>query len=310
VLISRRDEGTQRVLAGLTKDLGDLIAIALSDRLCEDVILNDDGQLWMKRLSEPWLHLGELSEDDAESVVRAIAHLHHREIPRDAPILEAVIPENGSRFEGVLPPICSRATFCIRKRAIRVYTLSDYVHSGILECDQAEELRLAISQRKTIIVSGSTGSGKTTLVNALLHAIEQAASQDRVILIEEVSELQCCVPNTTSMLTTEGADLRKLVRVAMRLRPDRIIIGEVRGPEALDMLKAFLTGHPGLSTVHGDNCDRALARMATLVNEGSDKVDALALIRDAVDVVVHINGPTETSGRKVTEIRWLNRSVT
>jgi P-type conjugative transfer ATPase TrbB len=271
---NRRDEGTQRILDGLRTDLGELIGEALTDPLCEDIALNDDGQLWAKHLSGPWLRLGELSESDAESVVRAIAHLQRRDMPRDAPILEAVIPGNGSRFEAILPPISARATFSIRKKAVRIYTLEDYVQSGIMSTSQADDLQAAIRRRKTILVSGGTGSGKTTLVNALLHAIEQWTPKDRVILIEEVSELQCCVPNTTSMLTTETADLRRLVRVTMRLRPSRIIIGEVRGPEALDMLKAFLSGHPGLSTVHADNCDRALTRLATLVNEGSDNVDA------------------------------------
>jgi P-type conjugative transfer ATPase TrbB len=308
-MINASNEGTLRVLAGLEKDLGELIAMALADPLCEDVVLNDDGRLWMKRLGESWLWLGLVSESDAESVVRSIAHLYNREMPKEAPILEAVIPRNGSRFEGVLPPICSRPTFCIRKKAIRVYALDDYVLSGIMSESQANEIREAIANRKTIIVSGSTGSGKTTLVNALLHAIEAVASQDRVILIEEVPELQCSVPNTTSMLTTEVADLRRLVRVAMRLRPDRIIIGEVRGPEALDMLKAFLTGHPGLGTIHATDSSRAVSRLASLAREASDNIDAEGLIHAAIDVVVHIDGPTETCGRRIREIRWLQEGV-
>jgi type IV secretion system protein VirB11 len=145
-----------------------------------------------------------------------------------------------------------------------VFTLDDYVAAGTMTSDQASALRAAVAARKNILVAGGTSTGKTTLTNALLA--EVAKTSDRVVLIEDTRELQCKAPNLVALRTKDGvATLSDLVRSSLRLRPDRIPIGEVRGPEALDLLKAWGTGHPGgIGTIHAGTALGALRRLEQL----------------------------------------------
>jgi type IV secretion system protein VirB11 len=151
------------------------------------------------------------------------------------------------------------------------------------------------------LVVGGTQSGKTTLANGLLHELSTAiGSTQRVLMIEETRELRCSVPNHIALRTTETVDMTRLVRTALRLRPDRIIVGEVRGAEALAMLKAWNTGHPGgIATVHANDARAGLIRLEQLVQEANVPPQP-ALIAEAVDlIVVIVRTPT---GRKITEI--------
>jgi type IV secretion system protein VirB11 len=153
----------------------------------------------------------------------------------------------------------------------------------------ADALRAAVTQRCNILVAGGTSSGKTTLANALLA--EMAHVDARVILIEDTRELQCPLPDTVALRTRPPhVSMTELVRSTMRLRPDRIVVGEVRGPEALDMLKAWNTGHPGgIATVHANSASAALYRVEQLVQEAVITVPR-QLIAEAIDIVVFISG--------------------
>ena len=155
--------------------------------------------------------------------------------------------------------------FAIRKPAVAVFNLDDYVEAGIMLPEQAVLLRQAVEQRRNVLVAGGTSSGKTTLVNALLA--EVAKTSDRVILIEDTRELQCQAQNLVALRTKDSvASLSDLVRSSLRLRPDRIPIGEVRGSEALDLLKAWGTGHPGgIGTIHAGSALGALRRLEQLI---------------------------------------------
>ncbi len=280
--------------------LGPAIAGFLEDAGIVEVMLNPDGRLWIDRLSEGLADTGErLSREDGERIVRLVAHHVGAEVHPDAPRVSAELPETGERFEGLLAPIVSAPAFAIRKPAVAIFTLDDYVATGIMNAGQAEMLRVAVAARKNILVAGGTSTGKTTLTNALLAEI--ANSTDRVVLIEDTRELQCAATNLVALRTKDGvATLSDLVRSSLRLRPDRIPIGEVRGPEALDLLKAWGTGHPGgIGTIHAGSAIGALRRLEQLIQEAVVTVPR-ALIAETVDVVALLAG--RGTSRRLAEL--------
>lgn len=270
--------------------LGPAIARFLEDPEIVEIMLNPNGRLWIDRLSHGLADTSErLSPADGERIVRLLAHHVGAEVHPGHPRVSAELPETGERFEGLLPPVVAAPAFAIRKPAVAVFTLGDYVAAGIMTADQAEVLRAAVAARKNILVAGGTSTGKTTLANALLA--EVAKTGDRVVLIEETRELQCPAPNLVAIRTKDGvASLSDLVRSSLRLRPDRIPIGEVRGAEALDLLKAWGTGHPGgIGTIHAGTALGALRRMDQLIQEAVVTVPR-ALIAETIDLVAVLSG--------------------
>jgi type IV secretion system protein VirB11 len=265
-----------------------------------EVMLNPDGRLWVDRLGSGMADTGHrLSPEAGERIVRLVAHHVGCEVHDKAPRVSAELPETGERFEGLLPPIVQAPTFAIRKPASSVFTLEDYVRSGIMSAAQADSLREAVLSRQNILVAGGTGSGKTTLANALLA--EVAKTSDRVVLIEDIRELQCAAPNCVALRTRDGiTSLAELVRSSLRLRPDRIPIGEVRGAEALDLIKAWGTGHPGgIGTIHAGTALGALRRLEQLIQEAVVTVPRLALA-DTIDIIaILVRTP---NGRRLTEL--------
>ncbi|MCO6180857.1 P-type conjugative transfer ATPase TrbB [Ciceribacter sp. RN22] len=280
--------------------MGPSIARHLADPAVVEIMLNPDGRLWVDRLKEGLADTGEtLLAADGERIVRLVAHHVGAEVHPGSPRVSAELPETGERFEGLLPPVVAAATFAIRKPAVAVFTLSDYVAAGIMSEAQADVLRLSVERRRNILVAGGTSTGKTTLTNALLA--EVAKSSDRVVLIEDTRELQCASPNLVALRTRDGiASLSDLVKSSLRLRPDRIPIGEVRGAEALDLLKAWGTGHPGgIGTIHASSAIGALRRLEQLVQEAVVSVPR-ALIADTIDLIAVLSG--RGTARCLTEI--------
>jgi type IV secretion system protein TrbB len=270
--------------------LGPLIAGHLEDPGVVEVMLNPDGRLWIDRLSGGLEDTGaRVGPADAERIVRLVAHHVGLEVHAGSPRISAELPESGERFEGLVPPVVAAPCFAIRRPAVAVFALSDYVQGGIMTCLQADLLRAAVRERKNILVAGGTSTGKTTLVNALLA--EVAKTGDRVVLIEDTRELQCAAPNLVALRTKDGAaTLSDLVRSALRLRPDRIPIGEVRGAEALDLLKAWGTGHPGgVGTLHAGSAMGALRRLEQLIQEAVVTVPR-ALIAETIEVIAVLTG--------------------
>ena len=280
-----RIEAKQRSTRMLRTAMGGAIAEWLADPLVIEIMLNPDGRLWVDRLGQGIVESSEtLSAADGERIIRLVAHHVGAEVHSAAPRVSAELPGGGERFEGLLPPVVSAPAFAIRKPAIAVFTLADYVTAGIMSDAEAAILRTAVAARLNILVAGGTGTGKTTLVNALLA--EMAGSQDRIVLIEDTRELQCAAPNLVAMRTKDGvASLADLVRSSLRLRPDRIPVGEVRGAEALDLLKAWGTGHPGgVGTIHAGSALGALRRMEQLIQEAVVTVPR-ALLAETIDLV-------------------------
>ncbi|WP_256439745.1 P-type conjugative transfer ATPase TrbB [Paracoccus methylovorus] len=284
----------------LRSALGPAISAYLQDPGVIEVMLNPDGRIWVDRLAEGLADTGEhLSPEDGERIVRLVAHHVGAEVHARSPRVSAELPESGERFEGLLPPVVAAASFAIRKPAVAVFTLDDYVSAGIMTRMQAEALRLGVATRANILVAGGTSTGKTTLTNALLA--EVAMTGDRVIIIEDTRELQCAAPNLVAMRTKDGvATLSDLVRSSLRLRPDRIPIGEVRGAEALDLLKAWGTGHPGgIGTIHAGSGIGALRRLEQLIQEAVVTVPR-ALIAETIDLVAVLAG--RGSNRRLVEL--------
>lgn len=297
---------TSRGLAMLRTALGPSVTAMLDAPDTIEVIANPDGRLWLECVGKgriPTPHRLEASE--TERVIRLVATLTGGEASRITPIVSAELPpiangKGGERFEGVLPPVSRAPCFAIRKPASRVFTLSDYVRSGVMTADQAADLRSAVARRANIIVAGGTGSGKTTLANTLLDEIAHLG--ERVVILEDTRELQCTAEDVVALRTQPGAvTLSDLVRSTLRLRPDRIIVGEVRGSEALDLLKAWNTGHPGgIATLHANSAQAALARLEQLTMEVCE-TPPRALIAEAIDLIVFVErgGP---AGRRIPEI--------
>ena len=292
-------DGRRRAM--LRTAMGPTIAAALADPLVIEVMVNPDGALRLDRLGEGRVDTEVRFEPaQVERIVRLVASHARSEVHASAPIVSAELPPHGEgageRFEGVLPPVSLAPCFSIRKPAARLYTLADYVADGVMPDATARLLSAAVSDRRNILIAGGTSSGKTTLANALLA--EMGGLDERVILIEDTRELQSPAPDTVALRTRAGAvTMADLVRSTLRLRPDRIIVGEVRGPEALDMLKAWNTGHPGgIATVHANSAASALFRIEQLVQEAVVTVPR-RLIAEAIDLVVFIAG--RGKGRRV-----------
>ena len=287
---SQKPEAFARGARMLRTALGATITHLLEDPTVVEIMLNPDGRLWVDRLSQGLADTGErLSAADGERIVRLVAHHVGAEVHPRSPRVSAELPETGERFEGLLPPVVAAPAFAIRKPAVAVFTLDDYVAAGIMSADQAVVLRDAVASRANILVAGGTSTGKTTLTNALLA--EVAKTDDRVVIIEDTRELQCSAPNLVAMRTKDGvATLSELVRSSLRLRPDRIPIGEVRGSEALDLLKAWGTGHPGgIGTIHAGTGIGALRRLEQLIQEAVVTVPR-ALIAETIDLVAVLSG--------------------
>src|SRR6185312_2822398 len=302
-------EASDRRRAMLRTAMGPVIAAALADSQVIEVMVNPDGALRLDRLGSGRCDTGTmLGAEEVERIIRLVASHARTEVHGLAPIVSAELPPHGhglagERFEGLLPPIAPGPCFSIRKPAWRIHTLADYVSDGIMSAELARLLSLAVADRRNILVAGGTSSGKTTLANALLA--EPGIHDERVILIEDTRELQCAAPDTVALRTRSGVvSMADLVRSTLRLRPDRIIVGEVRGGEALDMLKAWNTGHPGgIATVHANSAESALYRLEQLIQEVVTTVPR-RLIAEAIDTIVFISG--RGTARRIETISQLD----
>ena len=281
---------SERTLAMLRTAMGADIAQALDDPKVIEIMLNPDGHIWVDKIGVGRFDTDKsLTPKEGERVVRLVASHINQDVTAKAPIISAELPGNGERFEGLMPPVVQAPCFSIRKGAVAVFTLDDYVKAGTMTKAQAEALKYAVTSRQNILIVGGTSSGKTTLANALLSQVSKTG--DRVLILEDTRELQCEAKDTVALRTHgKNVTLADLVRSTLRLRPDRIIVGEVRGPEALDMLKAWNTGHPGgIATVHANSAKAGLSRIEQLILEGAQVVPR-TLIAEAINVIVFISG--------------------
>jgi type IV secretion system protein TrbB len=292
----------ERSVEKLRRDLGPEVLRALYDPKTVEILLNPDGKLWQERLGEKLVHIGEMEASRAEAIIKTVAGHHGKEVTRTTPLLEGELPLDGSRFAGQLPPVVHAPTFAIRKKAVAIFSLEHYVEAGIMTGQQCAVICDAIAAHRNILVIGGTGSGKTTLVNAIIHRMVEIAPNERVVIIEDTGEIQCAAQNAVQYHTTLDVTMTLLLKATLRMRPDRILVGEVRGPEALDLLMAWNTGHEGgAATLHANNARAGLDRLAMLISMNRESPRTIEpLIAEAVHVLVHIaRTPT---GRTIAEI--------
>lgn len=292
----------ERAKHKLARDMGPLLMDALNDPRTVELMLNADGRIWQECLGEPMKCIGELRTAQGEAIIKTVAGYHGKEITRLKPIIEGELPLDGSRFAGQLPPIVPAPTFAIRKKAIAVFTLDQYVSAGIITERQCEVLRAAVRNHRNVLIIGGTGSGKTTLVNAMIEEMTVAHPSERICIIEDTGEIQCSAENFVQYHTSLNVPMTALLKVILRMRPDRILVGEVRGAEALDLLDAWNTGHEGgAATLHANNAAAGLARLKSLITRNPSAPSEIEpLIGEAVHLVVHIARVPE--GRRVQEI--------
>lgn len=284
----------------LRRNLGDLVLDALNDKTVIEVMLNDDSSLWIDRLGEGMKRIGSVSQVQALSIIQTVAGILGTTVNSENPVLECELPIDGSRFEALIPPLVAKPIFTLRKKALLIFSLDDYVQKGIMTARQKEVIEQAILDRKNILVVGGTGTGKTTLANAVLDCVARVDPDHRVVIIEDTKELQCNAENKVFLRTSEHKDMTQLLRATMRLRPDRIVVGEVRDGSALALLKAWNTGHPGgVGTVHANDAKAALIRVGQLIQEAGVPPNP-ELIAEAVNVVVSIK--RTASSRVVEEV--------
>lgn len=267
-----------------------------------EIMLNPDQTLWIEEFGRPMYEAARIAPNDAAAIMNAIAHFHETILDRERPVLECELPVDGSRFEGIVPPLAANPSFTIRKKATRVFPLEEYRDLSILTPAQYDALLNAVAGRKNILIVGGTGSGKTTLANAIIDAMVRHNASDRFVILEDTNEIQCRAENHVIMRTNEraGIGMRQLLRITLRYRPDRVLIGEVRGGEALDLLKAWNTGHPGgLCTIHADSGALALERLEQCIEEVSVNVNR-RMIASTIHCVVFIKKTPQ--GRRIEDI--------
>jgi type IV secretion system protein VirB11 len=294
------EEVRRRLIEKMRRELGDDVLAFLEDDSVTEIMLNDDGRVWTFGRGSAKDTGVTMSAARSLSFLGTIASFYGKTIHAESTILAEVLPIDGSRVNGVIPPTTDMPSFNIRKRATRIFTLEEYVNQNRMTSRDHEIIREAIKTRQNFLVVGATGSGKTTLTNAILHEINAINPDHRIISMEDTAELQIPQQNKVRMYTDDHTSMQKLLFSAMRQKPDRIMIGEIRNSAALDLLKSWNTGHPGgVTTLHANSCMEALSRLEMLILEAVPN-PMQRLIGQAVGLVIYIE-PLAT-GPTVTEI--------
>lgn len=291
------------LLEGLAYNFGPTIMDGFNDPEVVEIAANPDGKIWIEKLGEDMECCGSIEAGQAKSIVLLMASSLSLEATVETPIVGGELPDvppfNGARFEGNIPPIVTQSTFTIRKKASRVFSLEEYVDKGIMPAHLLGIIKEAVRDRQNIVVAGGTGSGKTTLTNALILALSELCPKHRLLIMEDTQELQPKSPNTVLLRTSEFVSMTRLLKMILRYKPDRILIGEVRDEASLDLLKSWNTGHPGgISTVHANSAEEVLERLEELTLEAG-KGPKQKLIGRAVDLVLFIQ--EVPGGRRLTQ---------
>lgn len=286
----------------LKRVLGDVFLSYLFNDTVIEIMLNSDGKLWIDELGKGMQEVGYINSSKSIVAINTVASMLNKTINYDNPILEGEFPIDNSRFAAQIPPVVANPTFSIRKKAKLIFTLEDYMKQNIISNSNMEFIKKAIANHENIIIIGGTSSGKTTFTNACIDYMSKICNEERIIIIEDTNEIQCSSVNSILYHTSISCSITDLLKTTLRMRPDRIIIGEVRDYTALDLLDAWSTGHSGgISTIHANNARQALERLENLVSRHPFcPKDIKPIIANAVDVIVSIKKINKD--RKIDEI--------
>lgn len=278
-----------RICDAIKHSLGQEVVALLEDDNVIEILRNANGTLCVERLGSNIEKLNNsLTDRHVESLIRLLAS-SAQEICNDKhPSLAIKLPYWHARFQGLLPPIVDAPSFSIRKHAKHVFSLEHYLASETLSQEQYEVLRAAVNNRENIVISGGTGSGKTTLANAILGKMVETG--DRIITLEDTPELRLASDIGLQIFTksTIGYSSQAALKDILRLRPDRIVLGELRDGACLDLIKAWNTGHSGgLTTIHANSCELAMRRVESLIAEVSVNIPR-ELISQTVGLVIQV----------------------
>ena len=298
-----KDESLERKIAQLEYSMGEELIRLMNDDAVFEVIANPDGKIWIDTFDRGRVDTGIVLEaGQIRQIIFDVAALSDSVISDTFPLLEAEIPDSRlfdrSRFQGELPDVVPAPDFNIRKHPKKVLSLDDYVKQGTMTTRQKAIIITAIQQKKNIIAAGGTKSGKTTLLNAILQEISKLP--DRVIMIEDAPELRCTAKVHVSLRTMPNVTMDHLLRATLRKTPDRIVVGEVRGGEALSLLDAWSTGHRGgCSTVHSNSAMDTLIRLENMTSRVARNPQQFTISR-AVDIIIYLK--YEHLKRRIEEI--------
>ena len=298
-----RDIAHTLYLKMLQTAFGPEVMTLLENEEVIEIMLNPDGQLIVEKLYKGKNPTGIfIPEDRSENIIKLVASFKNKIADEDSPEVSTEIPFGGARFQGWLPPVVAKPTFAIRKKATHIFTLEDYLEKKSLTSENLLLLRQAVKERRNIVIVGGTGSGKTTFANALVSELNGSA--DRILVLEDLPELQIKAEDVVFMCTTPKVSMRDLVKGSLRMRPDRIIIGEVRDGAALELLKAWNTGHPGgICTIHANSAEATPYRFEDLIQEVVTTVPR-NLILQAIDLIVFIER-NQDGRREIKQIQIL-----
>ena len=298
--MNHETEQQRRMTAMFKRGLGPDICLLLADPEVTDIILTSEGRLWVGRLGQKYKEFGVMAALQAESLMGHVATSLNRVINAKNPLLDCELPFDGSRFSAALPPVVKAPMFCIRKRAIKVFTLNNYVEQGSMTEEQKKAIEVAVYDKENILIVGGTGTGKTTLANAVLNQIVDVFPDDRIIILEDTQELQCTAKHKEFMRSSDEISMTTLLKKTLRINPDRIVVSEVRDGAALDLLDAWNTGHPGgVATLHANSARSIFTRLERLVSLAS-QAPMQRLIVEAVNLIVYIEKYAD--GRRIKEI--------
>ena len=284
-----REEYRERIAAKINRE-SEIIRPFLDDPTVVEIMLNEDKSIWIDRLQHGMTKTGAVFDrDQAMLLIGSIARYNDRSVNEMQPLLKAAMP-GGQRFQAAVEPVVSAPIFSIRCNRACSFRLDDYIPQRMTS-EMGKYLKDALAAKKNILVSGGTGSGKTTLTTALLMELFDVAPDDRIVVMEDTREIALASANVVYLKSSDEVTMCDLLAAVLRLRPDRIIVGEIRGKEALDLLKAWNTGHPGgVCTLHANSAISALSRFESLILEAQNLSIPFirSLISDAVDIIVQI----------------------
>ncbi len=292
----------------MTRFLGPVVLGAFADDDITEIYLNpQDGEVRFDTRTRGRVESGtRLDRHRVEMFLNVVAASLGLTLGPDHPGLEAELPAlsfRGSRLQGFVPPVTPAPAFTIRKPPAVIYSLDDYARAGMVSAVERRQFEDAVLDHENILIAGGTNTGKTTLANALLREITDLFPRERLVILEDTIELQCAAPDHLALRTSPHVTLAQLVKSALRTSPNRIIVGEVRGPEALDLLDAWATGHPGgVATVHASSAEGALLRLDRLAQRANVPPQR-QLVAEAIDLIVVLEGGN--AGRRITDLAWV-----
>jgi pilus assembly protein CpaF len=281
----------------------------LDDETIEEIWINRPGEIRYAKNGQNFEELRSFNADDLKTQVERLIRLSGRRLDRSTPFIDAQLG-NGYRLHAVIPDITrEHLSLNIRKFSDSILTLQDLIAVNVLSAEQADLLINRLNQGQNLLISGATQAGKTTLLSALISGLNH---QERIVSVEDTFELRCLLPDWVAMQTrppsTEGrfeVDLRQLVRESLRMRPSRLVVGEVRGAEALDLLIAMNSGIPGLCTIHANSAQEALKKLQTLPLLAGSNISSdflRSIIGGCVNLFVHCSR-SPTGERRVSSIQ-------